>query len=379
MNKIKETLTAQEELITIPEVEVFQNDIDDVEKEKIKKQAAEFLDLFEGKDKNEIRTILESFTIDDIKTLENSSELLKTKIFHMESIDNSDSNEIAKTLIQLSEEVSNIDPHKQNLNQNNFLSFLPFIGKPINRYLKKFKSASTIINDILIELQKGENLLRDDNTVLQHDKDRYKQAAIELQKKALMMQQLINAIEQNISSLEKDEQEFYINNLLLSLQKKIRSIYEILLITQEGFLSNDFIINTNWELIDNIGNVKVVTKRALEIGVSMLVALENQKSVLDAIEKTKETTNKLIVENAKRMNHQATEIYAQSGTATLNIEDLNEAFSNIDEAISKINDLNQQAYQQAKTESQRMQEISNKLEKKIQEVEKIEALKGAIV
>ena len=43
----------------------------------------------------------------------------------------------------------------------------------------------------------------------------------------------------------------YENNVLLNLNKKIRSIYEILAVTQQGFLSSDLIINTNWELIDS--------------------------------------------------------------------------------------------------------------------------------
>jgi uncharacterized protein YaaN involved in tellurite resistance len=377
IEKVYSSITSEENKLTVTdETNVFEDDLTKEEQEHIKQKAQEFLEFFVGKDKNEIRDILEEVTIDDIEALENSSELLGTKIGHMESIDDTQSNDIAKTLVKLSTEVSNINPHKHNLSANNFLSFIPFVGKPINKYLKKFRTASSLIDEILQNLDDGENLLRDDNTVLKHDKQRYKKAAIELQRKALIMQQVIMAIEENISHLNDSEQEFYVNNLLLSLQKKIRSIYEILLVTQEGFLSNDFIINTNWELIDNISNVKVVTKRALEIGVSMLVALENQKNVLEAIEKTREATNELIVGNAKRMNNQGTEIYAQAGKATISIDALKEAFVNIDEALNKINTLKAEAFKQAKEEVTQMKEISTKLENKIKDVERIEQVRG---
>ena len=377
LEKVHRTLLSEEnELVTTPETSVFDVNLTAEEKEQIKQKAKEFLDLFADKDRSEIREILEELTLDDIESLETSSKLLGTKIADMESIDDTDSNDIAKTLIHLSTEISNIDPNKYNFDANSFFSYIPFIGKPINKYLKKFKSASSLIEEIIQNLDEGENLLRENNTVLKYDKQRYKAAAIELQKKALIMQQVINAIEENIAALDENAKEFYVNNLVLNLQKKVRSIYEILLVTQEGFLANDFIINTNWELIDNIANVKVVTKRALEVGVSLLVALENQKNVLDAIEQTKVATNNLIVGNAQRMNHQGTEVYAQAGKSTVSIEALREAFANIDEALNKINSLKSDALKQAKEEAAIMQDISQKLEEKIQDVEEIEKIRS---
>jgi uncharacterized protein YaaN involved in tellurite resistance len=376
MQTIKDSIDTQKMTIT-QETNVFEDKLTEHDSESIKAKAKEFLEFFEGKDKSEIRGILESVTLDDIESLESSSELLGSKISDMESIDDTKSNDIAKTLVTLSNEVSKINPNKHKLSAKSFLSMLPFIGTPINKYLTKFKSASELIDEILHSLDDGEKLLRNDNVVLQHDKDRYKKTAIDLQRKALVMQQVIHAIENNIENLNDDEKEFYVNNLMLHLQKKIRSIYEILIVTQEGFLSNDFIINTNWELIDNISNVKVVTKRALEIGVSMLVALENQKNVIEAVEKTKEATNELIVGNAKRMNEQGTQIYEKAGKATLSIESLKEAFLNIDEAMNKINTLKAEALKQAKEEVSAMKEISHKLEMKINEVQAIENITAA--
>jgi uncharacterized protein YaaN involved in tellurite resistance len=375
MEKVKDLVIKQNLTIT-PQTSVFEDNLTQEQKDKIKLKAKEFLEFLEGKDKSEIRGILEEMTFDDIKSLENSSELLSTKIADMKSIDDSKSNDIAKTLVKLSNEVSNINPKKHNLSTSSFLSMLPFIGTPINNYLKKFRSASSIIDEILKNLEDGEKLLRDDNAVLQYDKERYKTAAIELQRKGLVMQHVIDSIQNNIETLDNNEKEFYANNLMLNLQKKMRSIYEILIVTQEGFLSNDFIMNTNWELIDNISNVKTVTKRALEIGVSMLVALQNQENVIEAVQKTKEATNELIVSNAKRMNEQGTQIYEKATKATLDIESLREAFNHIDEAMTKINTLKAEAFKQAKEEVAVMKDISNKLENKINEVQQIEKSKA---
>lgn len=375
MEKLEKSID-QLQVVVTPEIAVFEDNLSEDDIESIKAKAKEFLEFFEGKDKNEIRAILESVTLEEVESLENSSKLLTNKISNMQSIDDTQSNNVAKTLMTLSSEISKINPKKYNLSAKSLLSKLPFVGTPINNYLKKFKSASELIEEILDSLNESEKLLRNDNVVLQHDKQRYKKSAIDLQRKALVMQQVVNAIENNIEKLDGKEKEFYVNNLMLNLQKKIRSIYEILIVTQEGFLSNDFIINTNWELIDNISNVKAVTKRALEIGVSMLVALENQKNVIEAVEKTKKATSELILDNAKQMNEQGTQIYEKAGKATLNVESLKEAFSNIDEAMSKIDTLKAEALTKAKEEVLVLRDISNKLENKINEVQSAEEIKA---
>ena len=143
-------------------------------------------------------------------------------------------------------------------------------------------------------------------------------------------------------------------------------------------MSSDLIVNTNWELVDNIANVRIVTKRALEIGVAMLIALENQKNVLDAIEKTKAVTNELLLDNAKKMNQQASDIYTKSSAATLNIDTLKEAFSHIDDAMSKIDTFKPEAVTKARDEVANLKIITQKLEQKVQEAEKIESTKVPI-
>ena len=359
-------------------IQVFDDTLTQEELAKIEAHAKEFLSFVTNKDASEIRSVLEGLVIDDIALLENSSELLSVKVGQIDSIDSSDSNDISNALIKLNTEISQINPHRQNLSVNRFIAMLPFVGKPINRYLKRLKSSKEVIDEIMSHLEEGSTLLRDDNMVLQHDKKRYKEAAIQLQRKALVLEHVVFSIEANLSTLTEKERAFYENNLLLNLHKKIRSIYEILVVTQEGILSSDLIINTNWELVDNIANVRIVTKRALEIGVAMLVALENQKNVLDAVEKTKAVTNELLLDNAKRMNQQASDIYTKSSSATLNIDTLKEAFSHIDDAMSKIDSFKAEAVTKARDEVANLKIITQKLEEKVQEAEKVESTKVSL-
>ncbi|XOB62464.1 toxic anion resistance protein [Campylobacterota bacterium DY0563] len=364
-------------LIENSQNKVFEDSLSEEDESKIKNKAKDFLEFISNKDAEEIRRILENILIDDIKDLEKSSELLMAKVAQLDSIKDSESSNIANTIIKLNSEISDINPHKYNLNSSGVLSLIPFVGKPIDRYLKKFKSAKELIIETINYLEEGEQLLKDDNIVLQHDKKRYRETALKLQKKAFIFEEVISTIEENLVKLKEDDRVFYENNLLLNLHKKTRSIYEILVVTQQGFLSSDLIINTNWELIDNISNVRIVTKRALESGVAMLVALENQKNVITAVEKTKDVTNDLIISNSKRMNEQASEIYINAGKGTINIDTLKESFNQIDEAISKINSYKLNAIIKIKDEVGTLKNITNQLEEKMKDAELEESFKAS--
>lgn len=373
---LMEALNNQE--IEESKVNVFEDNLNDEEEIKIKEKAKEFLEFLSNKEVSEIRALLENITIDDIESLESSSALLTKRISQLDSIKDSESSSIANSLIRLNTEISYINPHKYNFESGKLFSWIPFVGKPIDKYLKKFKSAKELIIETISHLEEGEKLLKDDNIVLQHDKKRYREIAIRLQRKALIFEKIIIAIENSLSKLEEQEKIFYENNLLLNLHKKIRSIYEILVVTQESFLSSELIINTNWELIDNISNVKVVTKRALETGVAMFVALENQKSVLDAVNKTKEVTNDLILNNAKTMNNQATQIYNDAAKGTITIETLKNSFDQINDALMKIDTFKLEAVEKIKNEVATFKTISSQLEEKVKEAEKVESLKVPI-
>ncbi len=365
-------------VVTNTEVKIIEDSLSDIEQEIIRDKAKEFLRVLSGEDKGSLRSMLEASTAEDIEDLESSSELLSTRIDKIDSIDDTGSSDIAESLLNLNDEVKEINPNTVDFEAGKWLSFLPFVGKPIDRYLSKFKSAKSVIGEIISNLERGEDLLRNDIAVLESDKKRYRRSAIKLQRKAMIMEQVAKAIEANIANFDSKEKEFYENNLLLYIQKRIRSIYEILVVTQQGFLSSDIIISTNWELVDNVSNIKTVTKRALEIGVSMLVALANQKRVLDASNKTKDLANDLVLGNARRMNSQVVDVYKQSNTATLSIETLKESFDNINSAMNKINDFKAQSLSKIRGEVAQMKEVTSKLEEKVKEVEKANKAKSIL-
>ncbi len=353
----------------------YENKIDEKLEDEILDKTVELLKKLTNKSEDEIRDILNIITSDEIDKLESSSVLLSNSLLSLEKIENNKTNSISKEILRLNDEFEKINPNNYNFKENKFLSFLPFITKPINRYLSKFKSVKESISSIISNLENSQKLLKEDNLALINDKKQYSEIAISLQRKSIVFKTLMQYLEKNLSNLQSDKKEFYEKSIILNLNKKLRSIYEILAVTRQGIFSTNLLINTNEELIENITNVKVVTKRAIEIGVSMAVCLENQKNVINAVNETKKFANEIILQNSNKMKDQSLEISQISGSSTLGLEVLKASFENIKEAINTMNLAKEQNLNKLRDEIKTFEELTKDFEEKIQKQEKENELK----
>lgn len=354
---------------------VFEDKIDEKLEDEILDKTVELLKNLTNKSEDEIRDILNIITSDEIDKLESSSVLLSNSLLSLEKIENNKTNSISKEILRLNDEFEKINPNNYNFKENKFLSFLPFITKPINRYLSKFKSVKESISSIISNLENSQKLLKEDNLALINDKKQYSEIAISLQRKSIVFKTLMQYLEKNLSNLQSDKKEFYEKSIILNLNKKLRSIYEILAVTRQGIFSTNLLINTNEELIENITNVKVVTKRAIEIGVSMAVCLENQKNVINAVNETKKFANEIILQNSNKMKDQSLEISQISGSSTLDLEVLKTSFENIKEAVNTMNLAKEQNLNKLRDEIKTFEELTKDFEEKIQKQEKENELK----
>lgn len=354
---------------------VFEDKIDEKLEDEILDKTVELLKNLTNKSEDEIRDILNIITSDEIDKLESSSVLLSNSLLSLEKIENNKTNSISKEILRLNDEFEKINPNNYNFKENKFLSFLPFITKPINRYLSKFKSVKESISSIISNLENSQKLLKEDNLALINDKKQYSEIAISLQRKSIVFKTLMQYLEKNLSNLQSDKKEFYEKSIILNLNKKLRSIYEILAVTRQGIFSTNLLINTNEELIENITNVKVVTKRAIEIGASMAVCLENQKNVINAVNETKKFANEIILQNSNKMKDQSLEISQISGSSTLDLEVLKTSFENIKEAINTMNLAKEQNLNKLRDEIKTFEELTKDFEEKIQKQEKENELK----
>jgi uncharacterized protein YaaN involved in tellurite resistance len=82
---------------------------------------------------------------------------------------------------------------------------------------------------------------------------------------------------------------------------------------------------------------------ALQVAVTLALALANQRIVLEKVQAVNETTDKLIGRTAEKLRTQGAEIHKQASGTSLDIETLKKAFVDIKAALDDIARFRQEA------------------------------------
>lgn len=286
-----------------------------------------------------------------------------------------DGGSVGNSLIDLKMKVEELDPGKFDFEPGWFtrvLGFLPFIGTPIKRYFTRYESASTVIDAIIRSLKNGkEQLVRDNKTLIQ-DQKVMRDLTIKLEK-AIKLAQLIDEkldyrLHREITP-EDPRAKFIQEELLFPLRQRIQDLQQQLLVNQQGVLSIEMIIRNNKELVRGVDRAIHVTVSALQVGVTLALALANQKITLDKIEAVNETTSNLIAGTAARLKQQGTQIHKQAASAQLDINALKSAFNDINAALQDISNFRRDALPRMAQSIVEMDKLSSQAGKAIDRLE----------
>jgi uncharacterized protein YaaN involved in tellurite resistance len=255
---------------------------------------------------------------------------------------NEDGGPVANALVDLKMKVEELDPAKFDFSPGWFsraLGFLPLVGNPVKRYFTQFESAQTVIDAIIASLEKGRNQLKRDNVTLADDQRAMRELTLHLQRQ-IQFGELLDGQFQTLleGEIPADDQRrtFVEQELLFPLRQRIMDLQTQLSVNQQGVLAIGVIVQNNKELIRGVNRALDVTVSALQVAVTVALALANQKIVLNKISALNETTTNLITGTAERLRTQGTAIHKQAASATLNIEALKRAFADITTAIDDI-------------------------------------------
>ena len=111
-----------------------------------------------------------------------------------------------------------------------------------------------------------------------------------------------------------------------------------------------------------------ITVSALQVAVTVALALANQKLVLDKIESLNKTTSNLISGTAQRLRTQGVEIHKQASNTMLDIDDLKSAFNDITTAMEEISTYRREALPAMQQQIQEMEELTNRGEEAVQKM-----------
>jgi uncharacterized protein YaaN involved in tellurite resistance len=320
------------------------------------------------------RQVLESMGSELQKEAARRSQMLKQPIGKLYKETN-EGGEVANALVNLKLKVEELDPGKFDFEAGwltRTMGMLPFVGTPLKRYFTRYENASTVMDAIIRSLKQGREQLNRDNITLSDDQKAMRLLTEKLDK-AIKLGQMIDA--KLTSQLERElapgdpRHTFVQTEWLFPLRQRIQDLQQQMVVNQQGVLAIEMIIRNNVELARGVDRAINVTVSALQVAVTLALALANQKIVLGKIQAVNETTDKLIADTAKNLRQQGAEIHKMAAGTTINIDTLKAAFADIKAAMDDVTKFRQDALPQMAAAIVEMDKLSAEATKSIVNME----------
>jgi len=285
---------------------------------------------------------------------------------------------ISKSLVDLRKTVEDLDPSRQGelFSPNKLLEMLPF-GNKVRNYFLKYQSSQAHLNAIINALYRGQDELRKDNAVIEQEKLNLWTLMQQLRQYVYVGKKIDAALEDRIAQIEvtdtekarivREEMQFYV-------RQKVQDLLTQLAVSIQGYLALDMLRKNNLELIKGVDRATTTTVSALRTAVIVAQALVNQKLVLDQITALNTTTSNLIEATSQMLKKQSAEIYQQAASSTINIQQLQAAFTNIYDAMDMMENYKVEAL---KTMQQTVNVLSDEVEKANSYLDRVRADRAA--
>jgi uncharacterized protein YaaN involved in tellurite resistance len=346
---------------------------------EVKKQAMQnateimALDLERIDEKRKVLKSIDEFAIDSLQNSARKNSLLQTTIGRM-SKSGEDGGVVSGSLADLHREIRALDPSFLDFTKEGILGKL---FNPIRRYFEKYNKADVVIKDIIISLDKGKTILKNDNTTLDLEEDNLrkmtKKLNMELVLGAALDEEIVRQIEHAKEMGEDEEKiQFVTEEILFPLRQRIMDMQQMVVVNHQGIIAMEVIKRNNKELIRGVDRAKTVTITALRTAVMVANALYNQKIVLRKIELLNETTSNIISSTSKMLKDQGAAIQKQATESTISPEVLKQAFNDAIAALEDISVFKQQALPKMQQTVAQFRELVETGEKEIARLEKKE-------
>ena len=388
---MSETKTQERDTLAIPGVEELRAELDmalpaTIEADagantKLDDQADQLIvqlleiDAADNASRDDARRAMESMGISAQQDAARRSAMLNEPLKTL-STRADDGGDVAKSLIDLRIKVEDLDPGGMDFDQGWFMRIIgkiPGFGTPLKRYFSKYESAEPVIDAIIRSLNQGKEQLKRDNLTLTEDQKHMRQAGFSLEQAVKLGQILDHKLEYKLSReipADDPRTKFVQEDLLFPLRQRIQDLQQQLLVNQQGYLTIEMIIRNNRELMRGVDRAVNVTVNALQVAVTLAMALAHQKVTLEKIQAVTQTTNSLLAGTAERLKTQGVEIQKQASATAIDMDVLKKSLADINEALEDVSRYRQEALPQMASNILEMDEMAAKAEDAIQRAEK---------
>lgn len=329
------------------------------------------LDIESLDKRKEILQSIDTFGLNTMKMSSDKNALLQVSVGKL-SKTGDEGGDVAKGLAELHTQLRDLDPSVIDFAKTGLLGKL---FNPLRAYFLRFEKADGVIADIVISLDKGKQTLKNDNTTLEIEQQTLRDLTKKLQKEIQLGGLMDQSIEAQVESAkarneDPDKIRFITEEVLFPLRQRVMDLQQMLVVNQQGIMAIEVVIRNNKELIRGVDRAKNVTVSALKIAVTVASALYNQKIVLKKIELLNQTTNELIASTSRMLKNQGAEIQKQALEASISVDTMKQAFSDVLSALDSISTYKQEALPKMRDTINQFREMADSGEKEIQRLER---------
>lgn len=257
-----------------------------------------------------------------------------------QSASNSPQMKVAASLGELRQQVTELDPERADLKGvKKILKFLPG-GNKIDAYFNRYASAKDHLDAITRSLTSGQDLLRRDNA----DIDVYRLSMWKdmgkLKEFDLLLADLDTAVESKANEAAAQGNDEMANKLradaLFAIRQRRTDIQTQMAVAAQGYLALDIVKKNNLELIRGVDRAKSTTMSAIKTALIVAQALGVQEKVLAQINGLNATTGNILESTSERLRTQGAAIQQQASSAMVPVEQLENAFKNVFQAMDDV-------------------------------------------
>ncbi len=249
--------------------------------------------------------------------------------------------DVSKQMLELRRTVEKLDPSRQGdlfRSPRKLLGMIP-MGNKLQTYFRGYESSQSHLNAIIESLYRSRDQLMRDNAAIEQEKANMWKLMGTLEQYAYLAKRVADAVSAQIDGIElRDPERARVlkEDVLFYARQKQQDIATQMAVNVQGYMALDLIKKNNTELQKGIGRATTTTVAALRTAVIVAQAIANQKLVLDEIGALNTTTTNLIAGNAKLLKANATRVYEQATTSSVDVETLKTAFATVTSAMDDI-------------------------------------------
>lgn len=320
-------------------------------------------------------SIIQNIDKDEVERLQKLSQALEVPLSALSESGDTAAEEVIASLTNLRDKVTEILPANNNLEETFISGLIAKItgNTAVKKYLNKFKTVNSVIEEISAKLNQGGVRLRELNTIYLVDKERYRATSLSIANKVKILEALEVRVQNKMNELTSEEdaanKDFLETEVLYPLTAKIQDSHQLLAVAAQGVLSLDILIKNNKELINSTKRTQTLTVAALRIGALVAAGLAEEGKTLDAINRTNKVTGDILESNGKMLKERGADIHKRASSAMINMDQMTNALTDTLAAINDIEKYKREAIPQMRETASKLRVMNNSIERNIKKIE----------